>query len=873
MTRFAEVAVFPQRVPITKRVPAAYTYAVPDDWPLIEPGQLVLAPFGRQYDFDRLVSGVVVRVLDHGPDGIRVKPLQALLHASPIVSPLHLELAQWLSDTYVEPLSNCVRLFAPPGQSIHSDIEYALIERDAPWPNLGKSQAELIDLLRSRGPLRAGQINAAFTPRDWKQPIDRLIDQGWVTSRRVLPAPSTRTKHIKLIEWLPQPIDLDAISWGNVNVAPRRKSIVAFLQQQARALEVDWFIVETGATASDLKFLEANGLIRYKQQPVFRDPLADRIFVPVEPPTLTHDQAEIWAEIQPALSSSFSPHPSAFLLFGITGSGKTEIYLRAAAEVLKQGKQAIILVPEIALTPQTIKRFAARFSDRLAVWHSELSLNERYDTWRRVNLGQVDIVIGARSALFLPFDKLGLIVLDEEHDSSYKQSDAGMSDNPVRQPLYHTRDAAVELARLSNATVILGSATPSLEAWSRAQRGEYQLLRLSQRILSHAQIIEDQQVRYHVAATSYQSVEADARFTTLPPVDIVDLRAELKAGNTHIFSLRLQQALTDVLARKEQAILFMNRRGSSTFVMCRDCGEVLKCKRCDSPLTYHEPIGGQSHGTAPTGTAPTGIAPTLICHTCNHHEPQPKVCPKCGSKRIRYFGTGTQKIESELAERFPSARVLRWDRDTTTTKGAHELILQKFSDHQADVLVGTQMIAKGLDLPLVTLVGVVSADTSLHLPDFRATERTFQLLTQVAGRAGRGLLGGRAIIQTYTPDQYAIETAAHHDYEGFVARELEFRQLAKYPPYTRLARLLVWDKKAERAQKQAERAAEQLEAILFKRGLGRGLLIGPAPCFFAKVRDYYRWHIILRHPDPASIVRDLQLGMNWRVDVDPMSVL
>ena len=251
------------------------------------------------------------------------------------------------------------------GQSIHSDIEYALIERDAPWPNLGKSQAELIDTCDRADRCARGRSTPPLA-RDWKQPIDRLIDQGWVTSRRVLPAPSTRTKHIKLIEWLPQPIDLDAISWGNVNVAPRRKSIVAFLQQQARALEVDWFIVETGATASDLKFLEANGLIRYKQQPVFRDPLADRIFVPVEPPTLTHDQAEIRAEIQPALSSSFSPHPSAFLLFGITGSGKTEIYLRAAAEVLKQGKQAIILVPEIALTPQTIKRFAARFSDRLA---------------------------------------------------------------------------------------------------------------------------------------------------------------------------------------------------------------------------------------------------------------------------------------------------------------------------------------------------------------------------------------------------------------------------------------------------------------------------------------------------------------------------
>lgn len=860
MTRFAEVAVFPQRTPIVKRAPAAYTYLIPNDWPDLEPGQLVLAPFGRQEDFDRLVSGLVIRVSDQAPDLPRLKPLAAVLHPAPVVDALRLNLAQWLADTYVEPLSNCARLFAPPGQSIQSDVEYALVERDEVLPNLSKTQTELIALLRSRGPLRAGQINATLAPRDWKQPIERLIDQGWITARRVLPLPGTRSRHVKLIERADNPPEPAAIDWGNANVAPRRRSLAAFLQQQSQPLEIDWFVAETGATESDLKFLEKNGLARFRQQTVLRDPLADRIFAPVEPPTLTQDQRAVWAEIQPALTSSFSPRPPAFLLFGITGSGKTEIYLRAAAEVLKQGRQAIVLVPEIALTAQTIKRFAARFSGRLAVWHSELSLNERYDTWRRVQLGQVDIVIGARSALFLPFSNLGLIVLDEEHDSSYKQSETGPHDNPVRQPLYHARETAVELARLSNATVLLGSATPSLESWSRAQRGEYRLLRLSRRIVSHAQLIEDQQARYHVPATAYEAGEAEARFAALPPVDIVDMRAELKSGNTHLFSRRLQQALRDVLDRRQQAILFMNRRGSATFVMCRDCGYVVSCPRCDSPLTYHEPMG-------------SSITPVLICHTCNHHEAQPKQCPACGSARIRYFGAGTQKIEAELAALFPSARALRWDRDTTTSKGAHEVILQKFSEHQADVLIGTQMIAKGLDLPLVTLVGVVSADTSLHLPDFRAAERTFQLLTQVAGRAGRGLLGGRAIIQTYTPDQYAVETAAHHDYETFARLELDFRQAAAYPPFTRVARLLIWDKNPDRAQKQAENAARQLDAILAKRGLNRSALIGPAPCFFAKVRDYYRWHVTLRHADPASILREIQPGFNWRLDVDPMGML
>jgi primosomal protein N' (replication factor Y) len=862
MTRYAEVAVFPHRVPLTRRVPAAYTYLVPDDWPTVQPGMLVLAPFGTQRDFDRLVSGIVVRVTTQQPDLQRIKPLDALLHSAPAISPAHLELAQWLSETTVEPLSNCVRLFAPPGQSVHSDIEYALIDRDSPLPKFTKVQSELIDLLRVRGPLRAGQINAAFGQRDWQKPIGRLIDQGWVMQRQVLPAPGTRGKRIKLAAISPNPIDLNATPLGrSAETQQRRRSILAFLQERRTALEVDWLLAETGGTPADLEFLEGKGLLEFRYREVLRDPLADKIFAPAEPPILTEDQAHAWNEIQPQLSSSTSS--LVYLLFGITGSGKTEIYLRAVAEVLRQGRQAIVLVPEIALTPQTIRRFAARFPDRIAVWHSELSLNERYDTWRRVQLGEVDLVIGARSALFLPFAKLGLIVIDEEHDSSYKQSDSGsLHDLPVRFPLYHARETAVELARLTNATVILGSATPALEAWSRAQRGEYKLLTLSRRVLGHTQVIHAQEEQFHIAAKSYHPAEVEsARYTDLPPVDIVDMRAELKSGNVHLFSRRLQQALTDVLARGEQAILFMNRRGQATFVLCRDCGEVVQCPRCDAPLTYHEPI------------EPVKVQPVLICHMCNHREPQPKMCPKCGSARIRYFGSGTQKIESELVSMFPGARTLRWDRDTTTGKGAHELILQRFSEHQADVLVGTQMIAKGLDLPLVTLVGVISADTSLHMPDFRASERTFQLLTQVAGRAGRGLLGGRAIIQTYAPDHYAIETASQHDYAAFVKKELAFRQATNYPPFTRLARLLARDAKGDRVKAEAEQVANELDALLTKRGAPRGSIIGPAPCFFAKVRDEYRWQIVIRHSDPASIVKELRLGMNWRIDIDPLNLL
>ena len=371
MTRYAEVAVFPHRVPLIKRFPETYTYVVPDDWPEIQPGAFVLAPFGAQSDLERLVSGLVMRVTDEPPDFPRLKPLSALLEARPVITPVHLELARWLAATYVEPLSNCVRLFAPPGQSIHSDVEYALADRSETLPKFSKSQAELIELLRLRGPLRAGQINAAFGQRDWKRPIEQLLDRGWVIKRRVLPAPSTHGKRIKLAALSATPIDLDTISLGKTaETKQRRRSVITFLQQHA-ASEIDWLLAETGSTSADLTWLEGKGLIEFQYREVLRDPLADKIFTLAAPPALTLDQAAVWNELQPALSSSLIPHPSSFLLHGITGSGKTEIYLRAVAEVLQQGKQAIILVPEIALTPQTIRRFAARFPERIAVWHSE----------------------------------------------------------------------------------------------------------------------------------------------------------------------------------------------------------------------------------------------------------------------------------------------------------------------------------------------------------------------------------------------------------------------------------------------------------------------------------------------------------------------
>jgi primosomal protein N' (replication factor Y) len=514
-----------------------------------------------------------------------------------------------------------------------------------------------------------------------------------------------------------------------------------------------------------------------------------------------------------------------------------------------------VLVPEISLTPQTTRRFLARFPGRVGLIHSQLSPGERYDTWRRARAGLIDVVVGPRSALFAPLPDLGLIVLDEEHEASFKAQG--------RAPAYHARDVALELARQTGATVILGSATPSLESYRRAQTGEFRRLALPQRIRGHARRLEEQQKRHRLSGVKYRREEGQARYIPLPPVQIVDLRQELRAGNRHIFSRALQRALQETLARGEQAILFLNRRGHATFVLCRDCGYVLQCPRCDTPLTQHRT----------TLHFETSALSRLICHHCNYRIPAPTHCPDCGRTRIRYFGLGTQQVESTMRELFPNARALRWDRDTASRRGAHEMIMGRFANGQADVLIGTQMIAKGLDLPLVTLVGVVSADTALNLPDFRAAERTFQLLTQVAGRAGRGLRGGRAVVQTYNPGHYAIRAASRHDYAAFAGRELAFRGEQGYPPYRRLARLVYRHRKPERARLQAERVAETLRDVLTARGAPLTDLIGPAPAFFTKRRDFYRWHIILRAADPASLLRLVEIPAGWRVDIDPVSVL
>ncbi|MCX6031248.1 MAG: primosomal protein N' [Chloroflexi bacterium] len=708
-------------------------------------------------------------------------------------------------------------------------------------------------------------------------PVEALEKRGWVTIAR------SASKGSALVSLA---LEGDAILDAIVELrgAAKHRAVLAALEQTGGSAWIGKVYAETDATLDTLRDLEAAGLVTVAEEMVWRDPLAGREFALDQAPTLTEDQERVWESIRqrieadkrigesanrqigksasgesdaqpadqrPASGFENTQHAARntqhaiYLLHGVTCSGKTEIYLRAIDAVLRRRRQAVILVPEIALTAQTIRRFAARFPDKVTVWHSELSDGERFDVWRRVrtNHPAAQVVVGARSALFLPYPSLGLIVLDEEHEPSYKQG--------APPPRYHARTVAAELSRLCAAIVLLGSATPSLETFYAARRGEIELLGLPKRILGHR--ADEGRTTNDEKAGQLSLVVGQS--ADLPEVALVDMRQELRANNRSMFSRALAAELRRVLAARQHAILYLNRRGASTFVMCRDCGHVEACPRCAVPLAYH--TAGEM----------------LLCHHCNRRYPVPTVCPDCKSKRIRFFGAGTQNLEEAVKLEFPEARTLRWDRDVTGAKGSHDAILSRFVAHEADVLIGTQMIAKGLDLPLVTLVGVIAADVGLFLPDFRAGERTFQLLTQVAGRAGRSALGGRVIVQTYHPDHYAVVAASHHDYDGFYRQEIAFRRQQGYPPFRRLAQLVYYNSQRVKAEAEATRLADQLRGEITHLALPDTDLIGPAPCFFGQQRGLYRWQVIVRSPDPAALLRRVPLPLGWRLDIDPVDLL
>jgi primosomal protein N' len=631
--------------------------------------------------------------------------------------------------------------------------------------------------------------------------------------------------------------------------------IVDFYSHEARLIvEVDGEYHQYTQEEDKIRqtFLEDLGfrVLRFTNQEVFEavEYVLEKILEELQNPTLDANSSLQFKHIPPSSTGEVRRGSSCFLLHGVTGSGKTEVYLRAIEAALEQGRQAIFLVPEIALTAQTVRRVTSRFPGRVALIHSRLGIGELYDTWRRCREGLVDVVVGTRSALFAPLPDVGCICIDEEHDDSYKN---------FATPHYDTRQVAEAMMKRQLGVLIMGSATPDIATFHRAQDPNDSLiyLQLPDRIMGHRVRISEQSEREGLSSKYHRDDADEALTIALPAVQIVDMRDELKAGNTSMFSRSLHEALEKTLLNREQAILLLNRRGMATYVFCRDCGYSVLCPRCDTPLTHHQ------------------YSATLKCHHCGYEARSPQTCPNCTSKRIKFFGAGTQQVEAEIEKLFPRARIVRWDSDTATNAEMHDAILGRFLDQQADIMVGTQLVAKGLDLPRVTLVGVVSADTGLNLPDFRSCERTFQLLTQVAGRAGRGLLGGQVILQTYQPDNYAIRAAAKHDYAGFYQQELEYRRQMGYPPFRRLARIVFQNSREFKARDQAQRAAEFLREEIQEMGLTGTELIGPAPCFFSRLNDHYRWHLLIRSPDPTPLIDRIDPARGWYVDLDPVDVL
>ena len=609
--------------------------------------------------------------------------------------------------------------------------------------------------------------------------------------------------------------------------APKQAAVVSLLLQAAEAgdpapLPAVDIRRRTGAPASSLHALAERGLIAAAPVRVERAPAPPRVAEAADPLPLTSEQELALTAIR-AGQREGDRRP--VLLQGVTGSGKTEIYLRLVADAVAAGRGALVLVPEISLTPQTFARFAARFPGQVAVLHSGLGAGERFDQWERVAHGRAPIVVGARSAVFAPVPDLGLVIVDEEHETSYKQEES---------PRYHAREVALERARRAGALCVLGSATPSLESYVQARRGELRLVRLRRRV--------------------------DGR--ELPPVEVVDMRAEMVAGNRTIFSARLTEALAECLSRGRQAVLFLNRRGHAQFLLCRECGHVVRCADCAVSLTYH--------------AAP---AEHLRCHYCDGMHPLPSRCPQCSGPYLRPFGAGTQRVEALVQELFPRARVRRMDLDTTVRKGAHAALYEAVRRGEVDVIVGTQMVAKGLDFPNVTLVGVVAADSTLHVPDFRAAERTYQLLTQVGGRAGRGVDPGRVIVQTYQPDHYSIAAARDYDDDGFYRREAAYRRGGGYPPFASLVRVLV---SAAAGAPEAARIAAQ---AVRECAAGADVTVaGPAPAPLARLRGRERWHVLIKGDGDgprqvAAAARELwrhALGrrdVTVAIDVNPMSLL
>ncbi|MDW4130924.1 primosomal protein N' [Staphylococcus saprophyticus] len=759
----------------SKSVDFTFDYIIPIRLQsMIQIGMRVIVPFGP-----RTIQGYVMKITDQPDSNIDINKLKEIKEIQDIKPELTEELIQfteWYNNYFVTKRISMLEVMLPSAIKAKYTKVFSIEDTNAlPETLAGKFDSS------GHYAFKAVQQNDDLTQ------IAPLLKQGIVSEVTLLSQNVNKKKQRAIC--VVEGFNYDSVL-NSLEKSKKQYELYAFLLDEQHRIVLLKDIEAMGYSKSSVDTLIRKGFVEKYDAVVERDPFETRVFEQDVKQHLTSDQQRAFE----AISEKIHAHEQCtYLLHGVTGSGKTEVYLQTIEEVLNLNRQAMMLVPEIALTPQMVLRFKRRFGDEVAVLHSGLSKGERYDEWQKIRDGKARVSVGARSSVFAPFKNLGMIIIDEEHESSYKQED---------YPRYHARDIAQWRSEYHQCPLILGSATPSLESFARAEKGVYELLSLPNRVNQQA----------------------------LPEVEIVDMREELNSGNRSMFSNQLRDAIQQRLDNQEQIVLFLNRRGYASFMLCRDCGHVPQCPNCDISLTYHKSTD------------------QLKCHYCGHQEVPPNQCPNCESEHIRQMGTGTQRVEELLQEAFQEARIIRMDVDTTSRKGAHEKLLNDFGSGKGDILLGTQMIAKGLDFPNITLVGVLNADTMLNLPDFRASERTYQLLTQVAGRAGRHEKEGQVLIQTYNPDHYAIKDVQENDYTAFFQKEMNYRKIGKYPPYFFLINFTI----AHKEMKKVMEASKHIHKILLQHLTDKALVLGPSPAALSRINNEYRFQILVKYKrEPA----------------------
>lgn len=795
----------------------AYSYRVPREFEeKIFEGACVAVPFSG-----RDLVGYVFSLYEDAPNVDGLKDVHAVLQNSCTLNSSLMQLAAWMSRYYAVSLAACVRAIVPEMMSAGITSTVKILDPTAVHPTSGNQQ-RLVKVLQALGGEVDSDVLKVKSGIDkYAATLRQLRSRGAVDVIREIELPKVKPLIVQGLELADD--DQLVVSDEQLSRAPRQAEILGELARLDGPVRKSELLRRVGSSSSPAKALVEKGLAKKVEMRIRRKPYESREVAPAPEYDLTPGQADAFRTIEDGLDSGM---PQTTLVYGVTGSGKTEVYLRSIANVLASGRSAIALVPEISLTAHLMDAYRSRFGESVAILHSKLSPGERLDEWNRIESGEARVVLGARSAIFAPVRDLGIVIVDEEHEPSYKQDHA---------PRYNARLAAEERAREEGASIILGSATPSIESFHRACSGDVRLAVMDKRV--------------------------DDR--PMPVVSTVDLREEFEKGRRNVFSEELKTAIAECLEQKQQVILFVNRRGYASFILCRTCGYTAKCSNCDISLTYHS-------------------GPKILkCHHCNETMRAPSICPKCGGPHIRQFGIGTEKVEEEACRVFPEATVIRMDADTTASKNSHLRLLDQFRSGKANILVGTQMVAKGLDFPNVTLVGVISADTSLHIPDFRAGERTFQLLTQVGGRAGRGNLPGRTIIQSFSPDNYAIRAAARQDFLGFYGEEIGNRRELCYPPFSRLVNIVSSDPVDGSAEGRLTELAKKIRERILDDSVE---VIGPAPAPISRLKGLYRWHLFLKDmgfrdkEELSAIIRNsvdsLDSGRTGvSIDIDPITML